>query len=93
MNYVVGRIAIVTEIAEKLLPEMIFRDVNHPCIFVWANGNEEDGILLLTIVLPTMIRRNVTSFIRGRISMAWIHAITPNGTDNMYRLERGHKVL
>lgn len=19
---------------------MIFRDVNHPCIFVWANGNE-----------------------------------------------------
>ena len=27
---------------------------------------KEDGILLLTIVLPTMIRRNVTSFIRGR---------------------------
>ncbi len=24
----------------KLLTEMVLRDVNHPCIFLWANGNE-----------------------------------------------------
>ena len=27
-------------IAARLLPEMIARDVNHPCIFLWGNGNE-----------------------------------------------------
>lgn len=26
--------------ALKLLPEFIYRDVNHPCIFLWSNGNE-----------------------------------------------------
>ncbi|MCM1490934.1 MAG: beta-galactosidase [Muribaculum sp.] len=26
--------------ARKLLPEFIYRDVNHPCIFLWSNGNE-----------------------------------------------------
>lgn len=26
--------------ARKLLPEFISRDVNHPCIFLWSNGNE-----------------------------------------------------
>lgn len=26
--------------AQRLLPEFIKRDVNHPCIFVWSNGNE-----------------------------------------------------
>lgn len=26
--------------AQRLLPEFILRDVNHPCIFVWSNGNE-----------------------------------------------------
>lgn len=29
-----------TETGLKLLPEMIVRDVNHPCIFMWSNGNE-----------------------------------------------------
>ncbi len=29
-----------TEIGLKLLSEMIARDVNHPCIFMWSNGNE-----------------------------------------------------
>lgn len=29
-----------TEVGSKLLQEMIARDVNHPCIFIWANGNE-----------------------------------------------------
>lgn len=26
--------------AQKLLPEFIRRDMNHPCVFIWSNGNE-----------------------------------------------------
>lgn len=26
--------------ALKILPEFMHRDVNHPCVFVWSNGNE-----------------------------------------------------
>jgi hypothetical protein len=29
-----------TEVGKKLLSELIARDVNHPCIFMWSNGNE-----------------------------------------------------
>lgn len=29
-----------TTVGKKLLEEMVVRDVNHPCIFMWANGNE-----------------------------------------------------
>ncbi len=29
-----------TRVGEKLLAEMIAREVNHPCIFMWSNGNE-----------------------------------------------------
>ncbi|MBB4042636.1 hypothetical protein GGR06_000395 [Bacteroides reticulotermitis] len=28
------------EVGQKLLAEMIAHDVNHPCIFMWSNGNE-----------------------------------------------------
>ena len=26
--------------AQRLLPEFVLRDVNHPCLFIWSNGNE-----------------------------------------------------
>lgn len=26
--------------AKRLIPEFIYRDVNHPCVFLWSNGNE-----------------------------------------------------
>lgn len=29
-----------TEVGHKLISEMVTRDVNHPCIFIWSNGNE-----------------------------------------------------
>ena len=29
-----------TKVGSKILKEMVMHDVNHPCIFVWSNGNE-----------------------------------------------------
>lgn len=28
------------ETVQKLMPEFVNRDVNHPCVFLWSNGNE-----------------------------------------------------
>ncbi|MEM8900191.1 MAG: glycoside hydrolase family 2 TIM barrel-domain containing protein [Bacteroidota bacterium] len=32
--------AVDTEVGEKLVKELVIRDVNHPSILLWANGNE-----------------------------------------------------
>lgn len=82
-----------TEIAEKLLPEMMFRDVNHPCIFIWANGNEGGW--------NTAIDNRFADYDpqKRHIIHPWADfngldtRHYPNSTDNMYRLERGHKVF
>ncbi len=29
-----------SKVGEKILREMVMHDVNHPCIYVWSNGNE-----------------------------------------------------
>jgi beta-galactosidase/beta-glucuronidase len=29
-----------TETGRKLVKELIFKDINHPCVVLWANGNE-----------------------------------------------------
>lgn len=82
-----------TEIAQKLLPEMIFRDVNHPCIFVWANGNEGGW--------NTAIDNSFADYDpqKRHVIHPWADFNNldtrhyPNDTDNTYRLERGHKVF
>lgn len=28
------------ETVQRLMPEFVLRDVNHPCVFLWSNGNE-----------------------------------------------------
>ena len=54
---------------------------------------KEDGILLLTIVLPDYDpqKRHVIHPWADFNGLDTRHY--PNGTDNMYRLERGHKVF
>ena len=82
-----------TAIAEKLLPEMMFRDVNHPCIFIWANGNEGGW--------NTAIDNRFANYDpqKRHVIHPWADfngldtRHYPNSTDNMYRLERGHKVF
>lgn len=29
-----------TQTAQRILPEFLYRDINHPCVFIWSNGNE-----------------------------------------------------
>lgn len=53
---------------QKLVKEMITRDVNHPCIIWWSNGNEKAGILNWMVNSINMILRNVRCFIRKATS-------------------------
>ena len=46
-------------VGRRLLEEMVVRDVNHPSIVLWSNGNE-GGIRHSTSIFPAMIPSNVT---------------------------------
>ena len=50
--------------------EMVTRDVNHPCILFWDNGNEGGWNKELDAISPNGIRSNAACCIRGRFSAA-----------------------
>lgn len=81
------------EVAKELLPEMIFRDVNHPCIFIWANGNEGGWNTTIDSRFADYDpqERHVIHPWADFNGLDTRHY--PNSTDNTYRLERGHKVF
>lgn len=62
-----------TETGLKLLPEMIARDVNHPCIFMWSNGNEGGWNENVDAHFADYDPQNGMSFIRGLILTDLIH--------------------
>ena len=82
-----------TEIAERLVPEMIFRDVNHPCIFIWSNGNEggfNTDVDHLFSELDPQHRHVVHPWADwGQLDTRHY----PNYQDQLYRLERGQNVF
>ena len=82
-----------TEVAQRLLPEMIRRDVNHPCIFIWANGNEGGWNTAIDSHFADYDpqQRHVVHPWADFNELDTRHY--PNHTDNAYRLERGHKVF
>lgn len=81
------------EVAARLLPEMIARDVNHPCIFLWSNGNEGGW--------NTSIDREFAKYDpqKRHVVHPWADfdgldtRHYPTASDNVYRQERGQKVF
>lgn len=80
-------------IALRLLPEMITRDVNHPCIFLWGNGNEGGW--------NTTVDRRFADYDpqHRHVIHPWADfdgldtRHYPTGQDNVYRMDRGRKVF
>lgn len=81
------------ELAARLLPEMITRDVNHPCIFLWSNGNEGGW--------NTSIDRDFAKYDpqKRHVIHPWAAfdgldtRHYPTAADNVYRQERGQQVF
>ncbi len=81
------------EVAARLLPEMIARDVNHPCVFLWSNGNEGGW--------NTSIDKDFAKYDpqKRHVIHPWADfdgldtRHYPNAADNTYRQERGQKVF
>ena len=81
------------ELAARLLPEMIYRDVNHPCIFLWSNGNEGGW--------NTSIDKDFAKYDpqKRHVIHPWADfdgldtRHYPTAADNTYRQERGRKVF
>ena len=81
------------EVAAHLLPEMIARDVNHPCVILWSNGNEGGW--------NTSIDKDFAKYDpqKRHVIHPWADfdgldtRHYPNAADNTYRQERGQKVF
>ena len=81
------------EVAARLLPEMIARDVNHPCVFLWSNGNEGGW--------NTTIDREFARYDpqKRHVVHPWADfngldtRHYPTAADNTYRQERGQQVF
>lgn len=81
------------EVAARLLPEMIARDVNHPCVFLWSNGNEGGW--------NTSIDREFARYDpqKRHVIHPWADfdgldtRHYPTAADNSYRQERGQQVF
>ena len=81
------------EVAARLLPEMIARDVNHPCIFLWSNGNEGGWNTSIDkdFALYDPQKRHVIHPWADFDGLDTRHY--PTAADNTYRQERGRQVF
>ena len=80
-------------VAARLLPEMIARDVNHPCVFLWSNGNEGGWNTSIdrSFALYDPQQRHVIHPWADFDGLDTRHY--PTAADNTYRQERGQQVF
>lgn len=66
-----------TQVGSCLLAEMLTRDVNHPSIIIWSNGNEGGWNKKLDPLSALTIRRNASDSPVGRLRRNSIRIIIP----------------